>query len=82
VDVAPLASGVVGKCVFLIRFDAPPFLQRRRDRISEKMRALQELVPHCDKVSKQPLACHATMFLSISNPFFSNSAVYSADCSG
>jgi hypothetical protein len=25
-------------------------LQRRRDRINEKMKALQELVPHCNKV--------------------------------
>jgi phytochrome-interacting factor 3 len=30
-------------------------LQRRRDRINEKMRALQELVPHCNKVKKQIL---------------------------
>jgi hypothetical protein len=25
-------------------------LQRRRDRINEKMRALQELIPNCNKV--------------------------------
>jgi hypothetical protein len=30
VDVAPLASGVVGKCVFLIRFDAPPFFAEEK----------------------------------------------------
>lgn len=29
------------------------FLQRRRDRINEKMKALQELVPHCNKVESQ-----------------------------
>ena len=27
-------------------------MQRRRDRINEKMRALQELIPHCNKVSR------------------------------
>lgn len=27
------------------------FLQRRRDRINEKMKALQELIPRCNKVS-------------------------------
>jgi len=26
------------------------FMQRRRDRINEKMRALQELIPNCNKV--------------------------------
>lgn len=26
------------------------FLQKRRDRINKKMRALQELIPHCNKV--------------------------------
>jgi hypothetical protein len=26
--------------------------QRRRDRINEKMRALQELIPNCNKVTK------------------------------
>lgn len=26
------------------------YLQRRRDRINEKMRALQELIPNCNKV--------------------------------
>jgi hypothetical protein len=25
-------------------------MQRRRDRINEKMKALQELIPHCNKV--------------------------------
>jgi len=29
-------------------------IQRRRDRINEKMRALQELIPNCNKVSFFP----------------------------
>jgi hypothetical protein len=28
------------------------YLQRRRDRINEKMRALQELIPNCNKVRR------------------------------
>lgn len=44
-----------------------PVLQRRRDRINEKMRALQELVPHCNKVCGNNLL-HTTMFLSNLTP--------------
>jgi hypothetical protein len=35
-------------------------LQRRRDRINEKMRALQELIPNCNKVLYGPLIILAT----------------------
>ncbi|KAI8012210.1 (R,S)-reticuline 7-O-methyltransferase [Camellia lanceoleosa] len=31
-----------------------PLIWRRRDRINEKMRALQELIPNCNKVDKNP----------------------------
>jgi phytochrome-interacting factor 4 len=32
-------------------------VQRRRDRINEKMKALQELIPHCNKVIADPHLC-------------------------
>lgn len=42
-------------CVFVIRLfmENIPTLQRRRDRINEKMKALQELIPRCNKVHIQ-----------------------------
>ncbi|WVZ59893.1 hypothetical protein U9M48_009981 [Paspalum notatum var. saurae] len=38
-------------------------LQRRRDRINEKMRALQELIPHCNKTDKASMLDEAIEYL-------------------
>ncbi|MQM08182.1 hypothetical protein Taro_041038 [Colocasia esculenta] len=35
--------------------------RRRRDRINEKMKALQELIPHCNKVLLSVHCCHGPM---------------------
>ncbi|CAM8922955.1 unnamed protein product [Rhodiola kirilowii] len=37
--------------------------RRRRDRINEKMRALQELIPHCNKVDKASMLDEAIEYL-------------------
>jgi len=37
--------------------------RRRRDRINEKMRALQELVPHCNKTDKASILDEAIEYL-------------------
>jgi phytochrome-interacting factor 4 len=38
-------------------------MQRRRDRINEKMRALQELIPHCNKTDKASMLDEAIEYL-------------------
>lgn len=38
-------------------------MQRRRDRINEKMRALQELIPNCNKVDKASMLEEAIEYL-------------------
>jgi hypothetical protein len=37
--------------------------QRRRDRINEKLRALQELIPHCNKTDKASMLDEAIEYL-------------------
>ncbi|KAG7013547.1 Transcription factor PIF1, partial [Cucurbita argyrosperma subsp. argyrosperma] len=52
-------------CVFVIRLfmENIPTLQRRRDRINEKMKALQELIPRCNKVDKASMLDEAIEYL-------------------
>ena len=49
-------------------------LQRRRDRINEKMKALQELIPHANKVQQEfkilEMDC-AYLVVSLFEPFLS-----------
>jgi len=40
-------------------------LQRRRDRINEKMRALQELIPNCNKVCLSVCSTRSTSFVVV-----------------
>ena len=51
-----VAFHVVG----VLKRSDPTFLQRRRDRINEKIRALQELIPRCNKVLS---SCWRTIFM-------------------
>ena len=46
-------------------------MQRRRDRINEKMKALQELIPRCNKVG-----CLASLWFSVECFFLSNVQTY------
>jgi len=52
-------------CCFshLKKFSYCIFLQRRRDRINEKMKALQELIPRCNKVRSTELLNFSVPFL-------------------